>query len=166
MTGFRVLVADLLAEPGRAREDGGVFPLDLQFPQAKVQGEARVVVGLRSLTDGIVARGTVSVEVMLVCNRCLTEWTEPLDLPFEQVFRLEPNDVDDELPVERGAFIDLAPVVRDEVALALPLVPLCRDDCRGLCPTCGTDLNIDPCGGHGEEPASPFAVLKQLFDRS
>ena len=51
-----------------------------------------------------------------------------------------------------------------ELALSMPKAPVCREDCKGLCPICGTDLNEDPCDGHGEESDSPFAVLKDLFE--
>jgi uncharacterized protein len=78
------------------------------------------------------------------------------------LFGIEPDE--DRLPIERGGHIDLEPVVRDEVGLALPLVPLCREDCLGLCPTCGTDLNTAPCSGHADEIESPFSALRQLLE--
>ncbi len=56
------------------------------------------------------------------------------------------------------------PIIRDEVSLALPLVPLCKKDCLGLCPTCGTDLNTAPCSGHADESDSPFSALQQLLE--
>ena len=63
--------------------------------------------------------------------------------------------------------VDLTGPIRDEVALAIPVRPVCRPDCRGLCPTCGTDLNSDPDHGHDEGTDSPFAVLEGMFaDRS
>ena len=60
--------------------------------------------------------------------------------------------------------VDMAGPATDELALAIPLAPLCRSDCRGLCPICGTDLNTDPCDGHADDSDSPFASLKDLFD--
>jgi uncharacterized protein len=60
--------------------------------------------------------------------------------------------------------VDIGAPATDELALALPSAPLCTPDCAGLCPICGSDLNIDPCDGHGGDADSPFAVLRDLFD--
>jgi uncharacterized protein len=73
------------------------------------------------------------------------------------------------VPDEDGYLIvtgetDLNGPAKDELALGLPMAPLCRPDCRGLCPICGNDLNEDPCEGHGDDSESPFAALKDLFD--
>ncbi|MFZ0013870.1 MAG: YceD family protein, partial [Acidimicrobiia bacterium] len=62
------------------------------------------------------------------------------------------------------ATVDLSGPTTDELALAMPAAPLCRLDCKGLCPICGTDLNSEPCDGHGEDSDTPFAALKDLFD--
>ncbi len=76
------------------------------------------------------------------------------------------GDEDEEqlLTMDSHGWIDLESPIRDEVGLALPLKPLCRDDCLGLCPTCGTDLNTEPCEGHEDLSSSPFAVLEQFLD--
>lgn len=141
-----------------------MIPLRISLTNAAVDGDVTVDFDLRSLTDGIVARGVATVEAELTCNRCLETWTETLEVPFEQVFRYSPQDEDDEQWIENGAWIDLEPAVHDEVTLSLPLVPVCRPDCRGLCPTCGANLNEDPCDGHPEESDSPFAALQNLFE--
>jgi uncharacterized protein len=161
---LRILVSDLLAQPGKARSESVAVPLHISLPNASVDDEVVVEVAMRSLSDGIVARGTASAAVDLTCNRCLTEWTETITVPFEQVFRIRPDDEDDEMPLDESNWIDLEPVVHDEVSLGLPHTPLCRPDCRGLCPTCGTDLNMEPCDGHGEDTDSPFAALRDLFE--
>jgi uncharacterized protein len=161
---LRFQVADLLASPGEARADSARMALTIELANASVDGEIEVELKLRSLSDGIVVRGDISTEADLVCNRCLQRWTRAISVPFEQIYRLHPEDEDDELPIVDRAWIDLESVVHDELSLGLPLAPLCKEDCQGLCPTCGTDLNVQPCGGHGEEFNSPFASLKDLFD--
>jgi uncharacterized protein len=161
---LRLQVSDLLSRPGHSREDTAFLRLCFQVGDASIDDEVAVEVRLRSLTDGVVARGTAATTVDLVCTRCLTTWSEPLSATFEAVFRLHPEDADDEFGIEEGGWIDLEPIVHDEVSLSVPAVPLCRPDCAGLCQTCGTDLNTAPCGGHGDESVSPFAALKQLFE--
>lgn len=161
---YLVQVSDLLGDPGAAREESGALDLSITLTNAAVDDTAQIQVRLRSLTDGIVARGVVTVPVDLTCKRCLTTWIETQEIPFEQVYRRHPDDADDELPLVDGHSIDLEPAVHDEVSLALPAAPVCREDCLGLCAVCGTDLNEAPCDGHGDGSDSPFAALKQLFD--
>jgi uncharacterized protein len=160
----RILVSDLLSKPGSSRRENGEIRLDIDLSNASVHSDASFDANLRSLSDGLVARGDATVDADLTCNRCLEVHTETLEVPFEQVFRHEPQDEDDEMAIENGTWIDLEPAVHDEVTLSLPIVPVCKPDCLGLCPTCGANLNTDPCDGHEDETDSPFAVLKDLFD--
>jgi uncharacterized protein len=62
----------------------------------------------------------------------------------------------------RGSEIDLTRFLREVVALALPVQPLCREDCRGLCPRCGADRNLERCACAEVKASSPFAVLRRL----
>lgn len=159
----RLQVSDLIAHPGTARAEQGSDHVSVTFTNGSVDGEVGFDVMLRSLTDGVVVRGSATASVDLTCTRCLTTWSEDLTVPIEAVFRRPPDDDSDELPIDAAGWIELGPVVHDEVALGVPERPLCKDDCLGLCPTCGTDLNVEPCEGHGDTLESPFAVLRQLF---
>jgi len=161
---YLVQVSDLLADPGASRDETGAIPLLVTLANATVDGDAGIAVKLRSLSDGVVARGTATVLAELMCKRCLTTWTGQLEIPFEQVYRRQPDDSDDEMALVDGHSIDLEPAVHDEVSLSLPVAPVCREGCLGLCAVCGTDLNEAPCEGHGEGSDSPFAALEQLFD--
>jgi uncharacterized protein len=161
---YLVQISDLLADPGAARQEMGSFPLELALTNASVDDQVTFSARLRSLSDGIVAKGTATIVAALVCRRCLTTWSEELEVPFEQVYRRHPDDEDDEMGLIDGHAIDLEPAIHDEVSLSLPAAPVCRDECLGLCAVCGTDLNEAPCDGHGNGSESPFAALKQLFD--
>lgn len=94
-------------------------------------------------------RATLSGAFRGACRRCLTELSYPLATAVEVLFSAEPDAEDDPsvyrltAPVHR---VDLRPAVREEVALAESAYPLCREDCAGLCPRCGADLNAGPCG--------------------
>jgi uncharacterized protein len=82
------------------------------------------------------------------CRRCLTDVVYPLDADIEVLFSADPDAADDPsvypltAPVTR---VDVRPAVREELALAVSAYPLCREDCAGLCPRCGVDLNAGPC---------------------
>ena len=119
--------------------------------------EGRVV----GLADSVMAEFSVSGTARFVCVRCLTEWEGTVSADAEHYFAIIPDE--DGYPVVEG-HIDLFGAAQDELALVLPPAPACREDCKGLCPTCGNDLNVQPCGGHEDVSGSLFAVLKDLFD--
>ena len=112
------------------------------------------------------ARATVSAE----CARCLTPIEAPVRARFaEQYYAALNVDTGAPMPpppldaktIGHDFRVDLTPLIREEVILAMPLKPLCRPDCKGLCPVCGEDLNVAP---HQHEPATDerWAALKGL----
>ena len=89
------------------------------------------------------------------CRRCLTDVTSPVDVDAHLIFAEEALDAEDDqsdaYPFDPGErMLDLRPAIREEWLLAAPAFPLCREDCRGLCPQCGADLNEDPQHAHPE----------------
>ena len=163
---LRYLVSDLLGHPGLSRPVGGELPLQLKVGETMVDDVAEVIAQLDSIPEGIIARGSASTMAHHVCARCLREWDSPIEIEFtELIARGTSSKLADEdlLRVTNEGFIDLGPLVHDELCLSLPADPLCRSDCLGLCPTCGADLNVSPCAGHGDQSSSPFAAVKQLF---
>jgi uncharacterized protein len=92
------------------------------------------------------------------CRRCLTDVRTELDIDVNAaIFSTDPEAVDDPdfYPLlERSSHIDIRDIAREELALAVPTrLLLCREDCAGLCLTCGADLNAGPCGCSA--PAEP-----------
>lgn len=162
MSTLQFHVADLVDRPGERRSVSGIVELDLAVGESRVRGPARVEAVLEGIDGGVLARFEASATARLVCTRCLVEWDAEVGASAMQVYEPEPDE--DGYALGRDDTIDLAGPVRDEIALAVPVRPLCRPDCAGLCPTCGSDLNRDPCGGHEEPSSSPFAALQGLFD--
>lgn len=108
---------------------------------------------LEAVVEGVLVTGTAEAGVAGQCVRCLEELTDQVVIDFQELYVYpgnEPDEADDEDEVSRlqGELLDLEPVLRDSVVLELPFQPLCTDDCRGLCPECGADLNRDPEHGH------------------
>jgi DUF177 domain-containing protein len=133
------------------------------------EGSLLVVdVRLESVTEGVLATGTVTGTVTGECGRCLTGFTEELAVDFVELFAY-PNSATeettdpDEVPRLEGDHLDLEPVVRDAVVLSLPLTPLCRPDCGGLCPQCGERLDELP-EDHTHVQLDPrWAALAERF---
>lgn len=124
----------------------------------------------RSVGDGVFLRGRLRTTVRLACRRCLTSVEQEIDDIVDLLF--EPLGPDDDgaegevypLP-ERGIELDLRDAVREQVLLRAPDLALCSEDCRGLCPQCGTDLNTGQCDCVPEKAATPWDALKNVkFD--
>jgi DUF177 domain-containing protein len=145
-------------------------PVDLGVDVLGVPPGAPVDLDLRleSVMEGVLVSVTAHAEVRGECVRCLDPIARSLEVTLQELYAYpgrERDDADDdtELPELEGDLIDLEPALRDAVVLALPLQPLCRDDCPGLCPECGARLADDP--GHGHESADPrWAALQSLLD--
>lgn len=93
--------------------------------------------------------GTLAAEVATECRRCLIPVRAPISADVGVLFTQDASAADDpdSYPLAPNAMeIDLRPAVREELALATPGYVLCREECRGLCPRCGKDLNAGPCG--------------------
>ena len=161
MSPLLVSVGDLIGSPGKDRPFSATAPVELSFEDVRVHDPMTVSGRVIGLIDAVEAEFTVSATAHLTCTRCLTEWDSFVEIEAQQFFRRVP---DEEGYAIAGDEIDLFEPARDELSLALPTTPVCREDCRGLCPICGTDLNSDPCGGHGDDSDSPFATLRDLFD--
>lgn len=127
---------------------------------------------LESVLEGVLVTGVASMGVDAECARCLDplHWDEDVD--FSELFVYPATDArgavveepagDDE-PTVVDDCIDLEPLLRDAVVLSLPMAPVCRDDCAGLCPQCG--VRLDDAPGHGHQTTDPrWSALAGLVD--
>ena len=132
-------------------------PLDLGIAVVGVPEGSPIELDLRleSVVEGVLVTGTATVQLKGECVRCLTEISDVMEIDVMELF-VHPGSeaTEDEASRMVGDLIDLEPLVRDAVVLDLPFQPLCRDDCAGLCATCGVDLNTDP-GHRHEAPIDP-----------
>jgi uncharacterized protein len=128
-------------------------------------------VRLESVTEGVLATGSVTGALVGECGRCLNEFTEPLEVDFVELFAYphsvteETTDVD-EVPRIEGDHLDLEPVVRDAVVLSLPLTPLCKPDCAGLCAECGERIDDLPEDHTHAQLDLRWAALAERFGRA
>jgi DUF177 domain-containing protein len=117
-------------------------------------------------SGGVRVEGSLEALVRLTCRRCLTEGEQRFEVPYRFFVEpgLEPDAADEGLyPMQReGDFLDLGPNVREELLVVVPKYSLCREDCRGLCPHCGADLNSDTCDCKMSELDPRWEVLRKL----
>ncbi|TAK70793.1 MAG: DUF177 domain-containing protein [Actinomycetota bacterium] len=151
-------------------------PADLGIAVAAVPVGSDVQLRLRleSVVDGVLVSGSARVRVVGECSRCLdpVSWDEEVDLLQLFVYPdgvaaaagETAGDEDDDVSLIETDFIDLEPILRDAVVLALPLAPVCREDCPGLCVRCGARLADDP--GHQHDDVDPrWAALAAALER-
>ncbi|MCX8022393.1 MAG: DUF177 domain-containing protein [Syntrophorhabdaceae bacterium] len=111
-------------------------------------------IGITKVENGAKLKGRVSCSLSLPCSRCLENFSLEIDTTLDVDLILKPTFeekeielISDEMDIYffDGEKIDIVPIVYDEVMLSIPIKPLCQEGCRGLCPTCGNNLNIEEC---------------------
>lgn len=123
---------------------------------------------LESVMEGVLVSGTATAPVEGTCGRCLDPVAETLTVRVQELFAYapDPDDDEDDTSLMEGDLLDLEPVLRDAVVLALPMTPLCDPDCAGLCPECGERLDDLPAD-HAHAPVDPrWAALTSLTGSS
>lgn len=158
-------IRELGRRPGAMKRVDRVAPappgLGLDIIGVPEGTEMQVHMRLESVVEGVLVSGSARVRLAGQCVRCLDDLERELEADFQELYVYD-GDPDDETLRLDGDFLDVEPVLRDAVVLALPLQPVCRPDCPGLCPECGAHLADDP--GHGHEVADPrWAALRGLL---
>jgi uncharacterized protein len=169
---MQINVSQLLQEPIGATRDYQIDEAaDTDSEKGgNIRGELRLLRTQRS----ILAQGKLSTEVELTCSRCLSQFRYPLKFKFEEEY-LPTVDVNSGAPVSlpedsAGAFtidshhiLDVDDAVQQYTVMAIPMKPLCRKDCAGLCPSCGANLNQGPCACPAPDIDPRWAELKKLL---
>jgi uncharacterized protein len=163
---------DLGRRPGLMRELrlSAPAPKDLGIELISVPPGSPVELEIRleSVIEGVLASGTARVVLVGECSRCLGAVEDDLEVPLQELY-LYPEREGDEDEAARldGEWLDLEPVLRDGVVLALPFQPVCRPDCPGLCSECGVMLAEHPGHAHNSEVDPRWVSLVGLAnDRS
>lgn len=156
MSGFAINLGTLPLGVSRVRLEEEPPALDL-----KVEDWVDRIVGefdLDRVADRVSVRGRLAATARLDCVRCLRRFERPVETPFEiyadragSGHRAEEEALerDDYMKFHDGRTLNLGEEVREALLLELPMAPHCREDCRGLCPRCGSDLNEAPCACGG-----------------
>ncbi len=157
---------DYTVEPSAVPQEGEsyrvVAPVELGFDVHKDKAQFRLVGRLRTTLE-------------LSCGRCVEPFLLPMDASFDVRYHpqsessaaagereVEEADLDD--AYYRDDQIDLDELIREQIYLVLPMKPLCRDDCKGLCPECGTNLNAGTCECRHEWTDPRLEALKKLVN--
>jgi DUF177 domain-containing protein len=128
--------------------------------------------------DRYTLTGRLTAALELGCSRCLEPYRLPVDAEVDLTYvphaanaaasgdeEVELSDDDLTTAFYRNHVLDLAEMVREQFYLATPMRPLCRDDCRGLCPQCGTNLNVDTCQCRPQWQDPRLAGLRSFIEK-
>jgi uncharacterized protein len=161
----------LSRQPGSFRDetrtarapDGVGAGLVLVPPGADVALDLR----FEAVSEGVLVTGSAVAPLKGECARCLDPVASTMEVSFQELYLYESGAADEEADVEErfldGDLLDLEPAFRDAVVLALPLSPLCREDCPGLCVECGAHLaEVGPDHEHGDNVDPRWAALRQI----
>jgi len=177
MSKAKPLALDLHAlsrHPGEqiARRAEVPAPPDLGVGMIGVPEGSPVVMELtcQSAGDGVLVEGVARVRLSGQCARCLIDFERDESFDLQELYFYpgrgpapdELDDSDDDVYYVEDEAVDLDPLLREAVVLSLPFSPLCQDDCAGLCPVCGADLNQQPGHIHDAEPDARWAKLSDL----
>jgi uncharacterized protein len=134
----------------------------------RFHGDVAVEARLEKTGTQLSLRAAVSVEAMFICDRCTAEFRTKLTPSYRMYYvwdeteagQIDPAEV--HLLPQGESILDLSDDVRQTILLAVPLKLLCREECRGLCPHCGTDLNVGTCSCFPVTEDSRWDTLRQL----
>jgi uncharacterized protein len=122
------------------------------------------IINVGKTPQGLIVQADFSAETTLTCARCLTEFERELDWTFTELYAFDKRSITDSgLLLPEDAHLDMAILLREYALLEIPISPICKPDCKGLCPECGENLNERDCGHRPPESDSPFAKLRDLL---
>ncbi len=164
--------AQLLREPVGSRRTYHVDESELKGAAGPIVGE----VTLLRTDAGVLAQAALRTSVAITCSRCLSAARIPVALEVEEEYyptvdletgtAVLPPDEETPFLIDAHHILDIREAVRQQLVLAEPMQPLCRDDCAGLCPACGSDLNAGPCGCPTPDVDPRWAALNELIQVS
>jgi len=141
---------------------------DFDYPQIQLppdlilrdlKGSAEVV----RTPQGLLVKVKMNAKITAECVRCLSDFDQSLDVDCSELYASNRKNVTESgLLLPEDGKIDLAPLLREFMFLEVPIQPLCRPDCKGLCPECGENLNDNICNHPTTNGDSRFDVLKAL----
>lgn len=129
--------------------------LDLEDESVRLTKPLTGHLRMRRTNQGILVDGPIEASVELTCGRCLEPFTQSIQFALEEQFYptidvvtgISLPQIENELvfPIDQNHQLDLREAIRQNLLLALPMQPICKEDCAGLCPQCGKNLNEGPC---------------------
>jgi len=140
-----ISIQSILAQNGKQFQLSKKVKIDIVEPDFKVNEQVKINLDLTMLDNReILANFIIPITIIIYCARCLTEIEHKLILKFQRIYSSNPNSNQGIELIKRGQ-IDILKPLKEEILLSLPIKPLCQVDCKGICPSCGQNLNEKEC---------------------
>jgi uncharacterized protein len=152
------------------QEVGYKHEFSFEFEQIQISDDLDLfnfegIVAIGRTPQGLIVQAEFSAESTQECVRCLKDFDQNLKWDFTELYAFNEKSVSEsDLLLPEDAHIDLLPLIREYALLEIPINPICRPTCKGLCSVCGEDLNQSDCGHREIVEDSPFAILKDLLE--
>jgi uncharacterized protein len=165
--------------------------LGLLPEEAEVSGPLSLSAHLTNVGDHVYVEGVIDGSFVRECVRCLKRYDAYVEVPFTAAYQVsdptvrsrgratkdsrqesveerdsETSNQEDDVYHCAGDRVELAEMLREHIILSTPMQPLCREECRGLCPVCGQDRNEHPCRCIEAAQKNPFAILQERLKKS
>ena len=173
---MRIDVRELELGPLKLSGEVALEELKIESSDVRVLGQILVRLVAEKHAQEVRVRGSFAAEAQLPCARCLEPVRIPLLVELDQFYRphkdhrlvgeIELQEKDTEIAFYFGDFIEVSDIIREQILLGLPMKPVCRDDCQGLCPHCGKNRNLDACNCHSLFVDPRLAPLLQIKHRT
>jgi len=168
---LRLNVGYLFNQPNGTSRDIPVDDVEFKFSEDFASQPLSGTINIGRTSQGILVTGAFSTRIPLDCVKCLAAFQFDAHAEFSEVYAFPWKSAgDSDLVVSEDADIDLLPVVREYLLLDIPIRPVCREGCKGLCSECGGDLNVSPCEHgfekHGEIENEPDTRLAQALRKA
>ncbi len=172
MADLKYEIKQILGQAGDEIDFSGSIDLDsVMIGERKVEFKAPVVADgvLRNVGHGVLAEGRYRTTIVNECSRCLDKFDQELSGKIEELFVMDTSkqsDGDREVFPIINRTIDLEPAVYQTIVTEIPFKPLCKNDCAGICPTCGKNLNKETHDCQEEAIDIRMSKLKDMFKKS
>lgn len=165
LTPLRINLGFILQQPaGTIRTIDHAFDrvvLDSDLALDSLSGQSKIT----RTQQGLMIETRLRTDLPTECGRCLTEFLHPVTTEFSDLYVFSHKDrTDDDLIFPADGFIDLGPIAREQLLLEVPIKPICRPDCKGLCLVCGADKNKEDCGHTPDDIDPRLANLRSLLN--
>jgi uncharacterized protein len=163
---LRLNVGFILSEgSGFSRDMTIEFPEGVRVADDLVVEEMVGSLRLTRTSEGVLLQGSVEVVTPTVCTRCLDEIDAVFSVPLEEMYTIHAGHVEHPFTIGEDAILDLAPLLREEIITNVPKQILCSDNCLGLCPECGQNLNESGCDCAENTIDPRWAALAKLQEQ-
>ena len=165
---MKILISDLISKRERKKNISYKFLIDpFYFEGEKIVPTKEVEIDGTVTSDDeiVVMKAKIKAELELTCSRCVDTFIYPIDIDIEERFtnNSEISENDDAVFVKDDV-LDISEIVESEIISTLPIKRLCSEDCKGLCQSCGANLNKETCTCENEDIDFRLAGLKALLD--